>query len=848
MEKSIDTPAAAGDNEGGKPKAISTGDVESGTIAKVTKASTGERTFLWVLLAVVIGAAIVGISLTLALESKKDEDLFRFDGSYDGFYGEPIIDEPFEIEDSLFSSDVTEPYASIEDLKKEIEALIKNSANTIILQQANGYAKRGPDVGDVMFATEDMGVQEDSMREPMPVSATTSESAPSSESSEVFKGVDDFETYQHEAGTVKSDLVKSNGAHVFAAVGSDITVWDLEGSSFETYTIVSGATKDQKLEASRYQTGVSIQALLLNPEGNKLIAIASDYNKQTWDSSAIVSDLLLTQVTVFGIEGTSLTEISQTYIDGYHIDSYSVGNNIHVVTRTTLQTSYAIRGQTYRYMFDEELSSEEYIEAATLKAEEIISDLVDKLVEFFTEDGEIILSRLVGFPNAFNDYRSITQVSSFDTSNLGDGGGMEFDVSKSLVLQPGYTEYVYATDEWIWVSDENSVWSVENQDYVQQTMLLGFKLDGASSTFEVVGTVPGRLLNQFSIDFVKDNDKEYIRTATTQTFFQNNWFRPMPMAEPVPMPLDSFMVDEVVSSTFVGDVDTNFEAKDEPVPMPEPMPEPESRTSNEIFIFEIPKVGENDGGPTIKELVRLGSVKVGKKDETITAVRFFDNVSYVVTFERTDPFYVLDLSDPMDPKILGELEIPGFSEFMHPINDDNSMLLTVGQDADEDGRVTGFQISIFNSTVPNDPKLVDRLVIASGDGSSASSSSSWDERAFRYIQVDGIGRLIIPLNVYSWSSTSEQESFDGFAVFGVDLNRSENVITREINIDHRSEDGETYGYTDSRGCYCSPMWLPQRSFVFDGNLMTMKRSSVVSTNLVSEEENWSHSFYGNCYC
>ena len=203
----------------------------------------------------------------------------------------------------------------------------------------------------------------------------------------------------------------------------------------------------------------------------------------------------------------------------------------------------------------------------------------------------------------------------------------------------------------------------------------------------------------------------------------------------------------------------------------------------------------------------------------------------------------------MDPKILGELEIPGFSEFMHPINDDNSMLLTVGQDADEDGRVTGFQISIFNSTVPNDPKLVDRLVIASGDGSSASSSSSWDERAFRYIQVDGIGRLIIPLNVYSWSSTSEQETFDGFAVFGVDLNRSENVITREINIDHvDSEDGETYGYTDSRGCYCSPMWLPERSFVFDGNLMTMKRSSVVSTNLVSEEENWSHSFYGDCYC
>jgi hypothetical protein len=835
MEKSIDT-TPAGYKEGGEPTAISTGDVESGTNTKGMKASKGERTILWVLLAVVIVAAIVGVSLTLVLKPVKQEKL-NFDDPYIGSNQEPIIgsnqepiiEEPFEIEASLFSSDVNEPYASIEGLREEIEALIKNSANTIILQQANGYGYGYFE--DVMFVAGDMSqdMSRPEMSKSQPVSATASASAPSRESSELFQGVDDFETYQHEAGTVKNDLVKSNGAHVFAAVNSDITVWDLEGSSFETYTIRSGASKDQN-DASRYQTGVSIQALLMNPEGNKLIAIASDYSKHTWDS--IVSDSLLTQVTVFGIEGTSLTEISQTYIDGYHIDSYSVGNNIHVVTRTTLRASYAISDQTYRYMFDEELSSEEYIVAATLKAEEIIPDLVDKLIDFFTEDGEIVLSRLVGSPNSFNDYKSITQVSSFDTSNVGDEGGMEFYVSKSLVLQPGYSEYVYATDEWIWISDENSVWSLEKQDYVQQTMLLGFKLDGASSRFEVVGTVPGRLLNQFSIDFVKDNGKEYIRTAITQNFFQNAWFRPMP--EPMPMPI---MVDEVESSAFDGDEDMNFEAQDEP----------ESRTSNEIIIFEIPEVEEDDGGRTIKKLRRLGSVKVGKKDETITAVRFFDNVSYVVTFERTDPFYVLDLSDPMDPKILGELEIPGFSEFMHPMNDDNSMLLTVGQDADDNGRVTGFQISIFNSTIPNDPKLVDRLVIASGEGSSASSSSSWDERAFRYIQVDGIGRLIIPLNVYSWSSSSGQETFDGFAVFGVDLNRSEKLITREINIDHEDKD-DLYGYTNKLGCYCSPMWLPERSFVFDGNLMTMKRSSVVSTDLVSEEENWSHSFYRDCNC
>jgi hypothetical protein len=593
MDKFLETPA--GDNEGVEPTTINTADVESGTNAKGTKASTGERAFLWVLITVVIVAAIVGVVLTLVLESEKEEELHHD-------YGEPVLEDPFVIEASLFSSDVTEPYTSIEDLRKEIDALIKNSANTIILQQANIYQGHYYDDGmittDVMFADESFkaeGMTDSNVQESIggPVSASASQ--PSSESSELFRDVDDFETYQHEAGAVKNDLVKSNGAHVFAAVENGIKVWDLEGISFETYTIRSGASKPHN--------DVSIQALLLNPDGNRLIVIGSDYGKQIWDSSAIVDNSLLTQVTIFGIEGSSLTEISQTYIDGYHIDSYSVGNNVHVVTRTTLRTSYAISDQTYRYMFDEELSNEEYIAAATLKAEEIIPELVDKVIDFFTEDDEILLSRLVGFPNSFNDYRSITQVSSFDTSNVGDEGDMELHVSKSLVLQPGYTEYVYATDEWIWVSDENSVWSLEKQDYMQQTMLLGFKLDGASSRFEVVGTVPGQLLSQFSIDFVKDNDKEYIRIAMTQNFFQNGWFQPMP--EPMPMP---FMVEEVGSSVFDGNEATNFESQDET----------ESRTSNEIIIFEIPKGEEEDGGRKIKKLVKLGSVKVGKKDEVST--------------------------------------------------------------------------------------------------------------------------------------------------------------------------------------------------------------------------------------
>lgn len=817
----VQTEVPAGDNETGAPtKTMVGGTVKSGSSAKGTKASTSERILIGVIVTLVVVVAIGGIVLTLVLNARKGkhkstsaagwsgddvfpyddnwsfDDLFSYDEhSFSGEYGEPIVEDPFEIDASLFSSKVTEPYASIEDLRKDIEALTKTYVNTLILREANAYNFHD----DYFHFT-------DAMAEPMPAMEMADEMADShkaSGASGFFQDVDDFETYQHEAGVVKSDMVKSNGAYVFAAADKSIKVWDLEGNIFEKTTIKSAGSNEHS---------ITINALLMNPEGNKLVVISSDYGKYTKDS--IIDNPLRTQVTVFDIEGSSLTEISQTYIDGYHTHSYNVGNNIHIVTTTTLRTWDILDNRLYRHTFNggDQLTNEEYFYAASLRAEKIMPEFVDQLINLVSKEDEIFLSKIVGFQSSVNDYKSITQISSFDISKVVDEDGMELHGSKSLVLQPAAYGYVYATDEWIWVANANSFWGLEKQNISEQTVLLGFKLDGTFSRFAAVSTVPGRLLSQFSIDFVKDDDKEYVRIAVTESFFQNNMWRPQPI-----MP------------------NLGVESGDET----------ESRTLNEIIIFEIPKV--EDGSQMVHELIKLSSVEVGKKDEIITAVRFFDNISYVVTFERTDPFYVLDLSDPMDPKILGELEVPGFSQFMHPIKEDNSMLLTVGRDADEFGFDTGFQISIFDSAIPTEPKLVDRIVIGNDRLSSTGSSASWDERAFRYIQVGEVGRLIIPFYSYSYDNFGySSESFDGFSVFGVDLSKTELLITREIDINHYVE--SNFNNYDSRGCYCSQVYMPGRSLVFDGNLMTMKNSLVVSTSLDSEETNWSLSLQEDKNC
>ncbi len=93
-------------------------------------------------------------------------------------------------------------------------------------------------------------------------------------------------------------------------------------------------------------------------------------------------------------------------------------------------------------------------------------------------------------------------------------------------------------------------------------------------------------------------------------------------------------------------------------------------------------------------LVQAGRIGELGKGERVYAVRFVGDVGYVVTFRQIDPLYTVDLSVPERPRVLGELKIPGYSAYLHPIGED--LLLGIGQDADEQGRPLGTQLSVFD--------------------------------------------------------------------------------------------------------------------------------------------------------
>ena len=130
------------------------------------------------------------------------------------------------------------------------------------------------------------------------------------------------------------------------------------------------------------------------------------------------------------------------------------------------------------------------------------------------------------------------------------------------------------------------------------------------------------------------------------------------------------------------------------------------------------KLEERDGA-----LVETGRVGGLGKTEQIRAVRYFGDIAAVVTFRQTDPLYLLDLSGK--PKVLGELKVPGFSTYLHPLGDD--LLLGLGQDAAEDGTVTGMQMSVFDISDLSKPAQVDRLRLGNGY-----TPALDDSRAFTY--------------------------------------------------------------------------------------------------------------------
>lgn len=184
----------------------------------------------------------------------------------------------------------------------------------------------------------------------------------------------------------------------------------------------------------------------------------------------------------------------------------------------------------------------------------------------------------------------------------------------------------------------------------------------------------------------------------------------------------------------------------------------------------------------------VGEIEGIAEDERIYSTRFMGDRLYMVTFRQVDPFFVVDLSDPRNPEILGELKIPGWSGYLHPY--DENTIIGIGKQTKENewGGVTqlGVKLSLFDVSDPKNPREIDTYEIGS---SGSDSEVLQDHKAFLFDKEREL--LVLPIREVKETSSTRyynQRIWQGAYVFKVD----EDGFTMRDKIAHYEGDNEQY--------------------------------------------------------
>lgn len=246
----------------------------------------------------------------------------------------------------------------------------------------------------------------------------------------------------------------------------------------------------------------------------------------------------------------------------------------------------------------------------------------------------------------------------------------------------GRAERVYSNEDAVLVTQTDYRYQLV-QGSTQQTVIHRFDIDGNATSYVASGAIAGSIHDQFSLD----ERQGVIRVATTEQSFAG------------------FPGGGVAVS---------------PAPAQPTDPVAPVRPANGL-VNRVLTLG-TDGA----ELVQLGSTEDFGTSESIYCTRFIGDLGYVVTFRQTDPLFVIDLADPKRPHVVGQLEVPGYSSYLFPMDDDH--LFAIGQDATPQGQVQGLSLSIFDVSNPASPALAQRYTFPEAGASPANI----DHRAINF--------------------------------------------------------------------------------------------------------------------
>jgi len=558
-----------------------------------------------------------------------------------------------------------------------------------------------------------------------------------------------------------------------------------------------------------------IRGLLLDESNGYLVVIVTVYNYGLDEKqNPIFIQGETTLVHTYAIYTNSsgddlvLTLLKTNTLNGRYSNARSMTGNAYITSNTRIDTSQLTslfdRHNT-EYWF---LSNDEYINSATTVMEEALPKFAQQLMmellgsdegmedenacrfivqlsfmqpaplEEVESSSDKKTSQIFQQNAATNLLSSFAQILSFDITQQSSSQVQLYNSQKiSGIFLPSTYMDIYATSNTILLGARGYE-AVPNKSYWNEyTYLVAFEFVNGAAVPSAVGKVQGYILNQFSMDYYNG----FIRVATTTS---EKW--------------GELSMDDTKLNSFQS---KKMKKKWGAI----------APSTNQVYILK----KEGSAYNIVGEVLDLGTT------ESIYSVRFLQDKGYVVTFRKTDPLYTLDLSQPYNPTVTGELKITGFSNYLHPIQE-GSMLLAIGQEADEKtGRQLGSQISLFDVSDMSNPTLLHKTVI---EGSS--SDAQYDHHAFRYLPLSKV--LIIPLYIHPSKNKEKEKLFDGFYIYSIDPIQGIQKIKQIVHADTSLIDFYN-------GCF-SDAYLQPRSMVFQSNLITLKGHTIIHSGDVLEDD------------
>ncbi len=555
-------------------------------------------------------------------------------------------------------------------------------------------------------------------------------------------------TNQQEDGVDEADVFKSDGRHFYLARGNSLR-------------IIRAVPATDLVELGRLVIGERIHAFYF--DGDRLIVLATKddqgdgmfYRTLIWPPYVPNAGLVVYAVDVSDRTAPRVT--GRVELDGGLVSSRLVNGRLFLVLAISPKVP--------------ELPTRENVERLSL--EEIMPKIA-------SNGGTSYLVPVENWyqPPLPSGY-SMTALVTLAADNIEN-------VLGSVAVLAGATT-IYATTNTVYVTQP---FDLPNFNWNPQTAIHKFAIDaGGVPRYLASGEVPGHLLNQFSLsehdgvlrvathvfEFPGDN-RQNISNVGGGTAFTgaagSSSSGGAPVATDPDMPVSSDVVrtgdDAMISPPITIDI----------APFVPPV-------SNAVFTL-----AENG-----EKLEILGRVTGIARGESLHAARFLGTRGYLVTFKKVDPLFVLDLSDPRAPRLLGELKVPGFSDYLHPLDDTH--LIGVGKfsvpsESGDFDWFQGVQVSLFDVSDPLRPRAIEQLELG-GRGSEAEALRT--HMGFTFLPQRNL--LALPL-VLTTRAAAPWEfgrvNFDGVVVWSVDKTSGFTELARVSNVAPLASDGFMFGF------------------------------------------------------